>query len=270
MICVDIDGTLTNSEKKISHKTKSEIDRVVDDYGVEFVLVSARTPTALHLLSDELGLSHPVLIGINGALVVQVNSDTGHQDVLFSKTISKEDCRVMIDYAQEHNIYLAIFCENDWYTDHQDYWADREATNNGVPYKIMSWGDMRKNNVEPYKLMIRSHDVGEIARMMEYLESKNLTSTTIHLMSKGTLIEPTPSGVDKETAIRFVCEKKNINIDEVLAFGDGRNDLPMLECAGCGVAMGNAPDDVKAKSNEVTLSNDEDGIAVTLTKYFPK
>ncbi len=267
MVCVDIDGTLTNDQKEISPKTKIEIQRVMVNYEVEFVLVSARTPVALHLVSDQLELTHPILIGINGGLVVQVDSNSGRHDVLFSKTISSQDCRKMIDYAEENGIYLAAFCFDEWFTDHADYWADREAKNNGIPYKIMSWSEMKENTISPHKLMIRSDDIKKLDAMYEFLKLANLESVFIHRMS-GTLIEPTPSNVNKETAIRLVCEKMNIDSSQVLAFGDGHNDIHMLEFAGVGVAMGNAPDSVKEKADEITASNNEDGIALVLEKYF--
>jgi hydroxymethylpyrimidine pyrophosphatase-like HAD family hydrolase len=62
-------------------------------------------------------------------------------------------------------------------------------------------------------------------------------------------------------------EHFNIKKEEMIAIGDGFNDLPMIEYAGLGVAMGNAPDSIKAKANYVTLSNDEDGIAQALDKF---
>ena len=56
--------------------------------------------------------------------------------------------------------------------------------------------------------------------------------------------------------------------EETIAFGDGYNDLPMIEWAGTGVAMANAPEEIKNKADLVTLSNDEDGVAVILERYF--
>ena len=58
--------------------------------------------------------------------------------------------------------------------------------------------------------------------------------------------------------------------EEMMAFGDAQNDRSMIEYVGCGVAMGNASDELKAVADEITLSNDEDGIAASLLKHMPE
>ena len=69
-------------------------------------------------------------------------------------------------------------------------------------------------------------------------------------------------------SLRRVCERLGIAPAEVMAFGDAQNDMSMLDFAGYGVAMGNACAELKAMADEVTLSNNEDGIAVSLAKHF--
>jgi Cof subfamily protein (haloacid dehalogenase superfamily) len=82
--------------------------------------------------------------------------------------------------------------------------------------------------------------------------------------------EFTPLGVDKTRALRETFATLGIDATEVIAFGDAQNDRSMLEWAGTGVAMGNAVDEVKAIADEVTLSNNEDGIAVALERLAPE
>jgi len=77
-----------------------------------------------------------------------------------------------------------------------------------------------------------------------------------------------PHGVSKDTSLERVTWKLGISPDEVMAFGDAQNDLGMLNFAGIGVAMGNAVPELKAAADEVTLSNNDDGIAATLEKHF--
>ena len=80
--------------------------------------------------------------------------------------------------------------------------------------------------------------------------------------------EFTPLGVDKTSALLETFAKLDISTSEVIAFGDAQNDQSMIEWSGIGVAMGNAVDEVKAVANYVTLSNNEDGIAVALEKFL--
>ena len=76
--------------------------------------------------------------------------------------------------------------------------------------------------------------------------------------------------MDKSRALRETFAALGIDRAEVIAFGDAQNDRTMLEWAGVGVAMGNAVDEVKAAADHVTLSNDEDGIAVALEELCPE
>ena len=80
--------------------------------------------------------------------------------------------------------------------------------------------------------------------------------------------ESTVKGVSKSSSLGKACERLGITPSEVMAFGDAQNDISMLEFAGFGVAMGNACDELKALADEITLSNNDDGIAVSLAKHF--
>ena len=77
-----------------------------------------------------------------------------------------------------------------------------------------------------------------------------------------------PSGVSKAEGLDKICFRLGIGSDDVLAIGDGHNDMEMLQWAGLGVAMGNAPDDVKAIADEVGPHVDDDGVATVLGRYF--
>ena len=76
-----------------------------------------------------------------------------------------------------------------------------------------------------------------------------------------------PANASKTSAINVLQKKFNVKQSEIIAMGDNYNDIDMLEYAGLGIAMGNAPEEVKKHGNDVTLTNDEDGVAVALEKY---
>jgi Cof subfamily protein (haloacid dehalogenase superfamily) len=81
-------------------------------------------------------------------------------------------------------------------------------------------------------------------------------------------LEATMKGINKASTLQAVCDILDISPEEVMAFGDEQNDLKMIEFAGLGVAMGNACEKLKAVADEITLTNNEDGIAHTLEKYY--
>lgn len=74
----------------------------------------------------------------------------------------------------------------------------------------------------------------------------------------------------KGSAVRFLEDYFGVQTNEVIAFGDNFNDLDMLEHAGLGVAMGNAPNEIKQAANVVTVTNNEDGLALILEEKFPE
>lgn len=80
--------------------------------------------------------------------------------------------------------------------------------------------------------------------------------------------EFTAKGIDKAKALDTVLIPMGYKKEEMIAFGDGQNDASMVKYAGIGVAMKTAVDELKAVANEITLSNEEDGIAYTLSKYI--
>ena len=79
-------------------------------------------------------------------------------------------------------------------------------------------------------------------------------------------LEIVPLGIDKAKGLSILLDKVGMKRDELMAFGDGYNDIPMLQFAGTGVAMGNAAEEIKKAADKVALSNDDDGIAVFLEK----
>ena len=81
-------------------------------------------------------------------------------------------------------------------------------------------------------------------------------------------LELVPQGIDKALSLTVLLEATGVSREEVIAIGDGYNDLSMIKFAGMGIAMGNAQEPVKKAANEITLSNDEDGVAVAIEKHI--
>ena len=83
-------------------------------------------------------------------------------------------------------------------------------------------------------------------------------------------LELVPQGIDKAQSLSVLLNKLNMNREEMVAVGDGYNDLSMIQFAGLGVAMGNAQEPVKKAADYITLSNEEDGVAAVVNKFFTK
>lgn len=86
--------------------------------------------------------------------------------------------------------------------------------------------------------------------------------------SKPFFLEIVPVGIDKAQGLSILLDKTGMNPSDLIAFGDGYNDIPMLQFAGTGVAMGNAAQEIQKAADLVAQSNDDDGVALTLEKLI--
>jgi Cof subfamily protein (haloacid dehalogenase superfamily) len=258
LIAVDIDGTLLNSEGIITEKTREAIQRAVAK-GAIFSICTGRPIQGVEGFNSLLNLDSP-FITYNGAMIVMGKS----KEILFEQSLSPEVARNIIRIGKELETTMIIWSNNKLYVyeinDKTNYYNrvlkvdpiviedEEEILQNGVT-KILWYDDPK--NLEAYQVRLKE----------ELKDSCNFhTSQPIYL-------EFVDKNISKATAMEKIGEHFGIKREEMIAIGDGFNDLAMIEYAGLGVAMGNAPQAIKDRANYVTLSNDEDGIAHVLDKF---
>ncbi|WP_213087332.1 Cof-type HAD-IIB family hydrolase [Niallia circulans] len=270
---MDVDGTLTNNEKVISAKTK-EILLKAQKAGAILVLASGRPTSGLRDLAKELEMEkhHGLLVSFNGSKVVDCETD----EVLFNETMTVEQGQAVLEHMKKFEVIPMIDKDNYMYVNDV---FNNEITYNGNLINIMKY----ESRGGKYKLS----EVDDLAAFADYRLNKILTAGSDDYLQKHykEMMEPfkdtlncvftapfyfefTAQGIDKAKALDTVLIPRGYKKEEMIAFGDGHNDATMVEYAGIGVAMANAVDDLKAVADEVTRSNEEDGIAFTLRKYF--
>jgi Cof subfamily protein (haloacid dehalogenase superfamily) len=256
MICLDIDGTLLTSDHKISEKTKEVINVVSKEKQIPVVLVSARMPKGIFSLQDELNIQQPIIC-YSGALVL--NKD----NTLTNITIPIAEVRQVYNCAKATGAHISLYKDDEWFIEKMDPWAKQESEITNIQPSIVRFTELLngwdKENLGPNKILCMSEPVN-----IKVLETRLHTSSYNKLniyTSKPTYLEIMPNNVSKTSAIELLCRKYAIEMSEVVAIGDNYNDINMIEYAGLGIAMGNAPDKVKQCADYVTLSNDEDGVA---------
>lgn len=272
VILLDVDGTLTNSKKDITPKTKEALLKA-QDAGARLVLASGRTANGLKRYAKELKMDQHggLLVCSNGAEVV--NFETG--EILFQKAMSVEEGKAVLEHIKQFDIVPMIAKGEYMYTN--DVFNNTIQWNGG-PWNIMQY-EARSNNY----LLCEVEDLVpwcdfEITKILtfgqpEYLQEhyKEIGAPFDHLSHMFTAAyyyEFTAQGVDKTKAITETIEKLGYKPEEMMAFGDAQNDKSMVMYAGIGVAMGNATDELKDVADEITLSNEEDGIAISIYSHF--
>ncbi|RVT57460.1 HAD family phosphatase [Niallia taxi] len=273
VIIMDVDGTLTNNEKVIPAKTK-EVLLKAQKAGAILVLASGRPTSGLMDFAKELEMekNHGLLVSFNGSKVVDCETN----EVLFNETMTIEQGQTVLEHMKKFEVIPMI--------DKDNYMYVTDVFNNEIDYNGNSINIIKyESRGGKFKLS----EVDDLAAFADYPLNKILTAGSDDYLQKHykEMMEPfkdtlncvftapfyfefTAKGIDKAKALDTVLIPRGYKKEEMIAFGDGHNDATMVEYAGIGVAMANAVDDLKAVADEVTRSNDEDGIAYTLSKYF--
>jgi Cof subfamily protein (haloacid dehalogenase superfamily) len=266
MLCLDIDGTLLNSNHEVSFDTKHAIQSLPKDFPV--VLVSARMPKGITFLQTELQMKTPIIC-YSGALVIDIAEDGSYQPIL-NKTMALHHMKRIYNQAKMRHVHISFYKDDDWYVEYMDDWATQErdiAKTNPTVIDYQELFHTREYTHNGANKILCMGKEEEIENLELSLQNDCGGGLTIY-RSKPTYLEIMYHTVTKTSAIRFLQEKFNIKQSEIIAVGDNFNDIDMLQYAGLGVAMGNAPGQVKQSADEITSSNDDNGVARVIQKYL--
>lgn len=248
----DIDGTLLNSSYRITTLTRASIRRL-QEKGIPFVIVSGRGPSGIETILTENEFRCPI-ISCNGGLILDEN-----RDILYQWGFSQLRAGEIIKYMEEQQFDLSwnIYSGEDWLVkDKQDARVIREEYE--VKAQSKQGGlDSLPAGAEVNKILCIC-DPEKILEIEEKLKARFPDCSIVK--SSDTLLEIMEGGVTKAKAVRTLCGHWGIDIRDTIAFGDNYNDVDMLETVGYGIAMGNAPEEIKKKIGRVTLDHDHDGI----------
>ena len=252
----DIDGTLINRAHQLSDRTRRAVQRVIAR-GLPFVLVSARPPLAITPFTDAIGGKQP-LIAFNGALILD-----GNLNPLHSITLDNADLRHLETLLENRpHLHPNYYRNLEWTSPNPDNpWTSQEGDITGL--RATRKPEYLENI---HKILVMGE--AEAILTLEQQLKPQFPHLQIH-RSKPTYLEIANKAASKSQAIAFMADTFGVSMADTVAFGDNYNDLDMLRAAGYSIAMGNAPDDIKAQADYVTADNDQDGLAQVLEAWFP-
>ena len=276
-ILLDIDGTLTNSEKNITPKTKEALLKA-QEAGIRLAIVSARTEKGLARFGRELDFEHHhgIHIACNGADIK--DAETGK--VIYSKMMEKSLVKAILEHLKKFQVTPLITNDEYMYTN-DVFGCNLETEKDGKKeiFNVVKY-ESRSNEY----ILCEKKDLAEfwewdspkilVAGEPEYLKriaeemAAPFDDQTSHGFTAPHYYEFNPKGVDKAIAIQTAFESMGITPDEMMAFGDQKNDISMIRYVKYGIAMGNAIEEAKEAAFDVTLDNDHDGIAEAIYKYI--
>ena len=248
ILLFDLDGTLLRNDKTLSAYTLKTLSECKKNGYLIGISTSRGEQNCLGFLKD----IEPNIIISSGGALVRLNGE-----IIRTFSFSADEIREFIDAARR---ICGIDCEITVDTLDAHYWNFKIEPKE----QDKSWGDSIYTDFndfkqEALKICVEIHDTESAKELCE-----SFSELDSQRFSGGDWYKFTKTGITKEKAILAVCEACGTDVSEIVAFGDDYADIGMLKLCGIGVAMGNAIREVKEIADVVTLSNEEDSVAVYL------
>lgn len=261
-MALDLDGTLTNSDKEITPFTRNVLEEV-QQQGIRIVLASGRPPEGIRPLAEQLRLTQysGYIMAFNGGLIV--DCQTGKH--LFENYLSPSLYPLL--YEKCHKEDFAILTYLDGHIASEDInnkYVTHNAMRNRMPLFRLSNLLQQISFPEPKWIVVGEPE--KLIRLEKELQALFHEELSIY-RSEPYYLEILPSGINKRNGLKLIADSLGIQAKNVIACGDSYNDISMLGYAGLGIAMANANTEVKAAADYITLSNDEDGVAHAVKKF---
>lgn len=260
-IFLDMDNTLLSPDGSISEKNIS----VIKNLSIPVSLVSARAPFEMQFAIRDLDL-HTTQVAFNGGLIYKPTSTTYQR--VYSQAVNPQTAQEIIKvvYQKFPAASLNWYSDTVWYTDKSCKETDFETS---IMHETPVISSLSNETQTIYKFMLISFDPVLFNQLVSYLKQLNLPNVNI-MTSGDSYIEVTDTSATKANAITQIQTEENLQNDQLAAFGDGENDIPMFKKVGLPIAVANAAQDVKQYAKFVSTSNSEDGVANGIQQFIFK
>ncbi|MCL2487882.1 MAG: Cof-type HAD-IIB family hydrolase [Oscillospiraceae bacterium] len=259
LLAVDMDGTLLNSASELTERTKIAI-RAAINRGILFVPATGRPMLGMGFLNELLDDDLPFIV-YNGARVVTGKTEK----VLFSKSLDFRFAKDIYALGVSRNIPVVIWRDERLFVSRDC--AEIQKYRGISDAKMEIIGDIAMLSDQAVTKMIWILPQEQAGAYQDEMNAYFNGHVNCHT-SRPYLLEFVDTEASKGRALEEIGKIYGIDAKEMIAVGDSYNDLSMLEYAGLGVAMGNAPDDIQAVCQYVAPSNDEDGVAEVVEKFI--
>ncbi|WEK55439.1 MAG: Cof-type HAD-IIB family hydrolase [Candidatus Cohnella colombiensis] len=253
LIALDVDGTLINDQHEVTPRVRDAV-RAAAAQGVEIVLCTGRGSTSALPVLAELGLEG-TMITHNGASIV----DSATKAILAETEIPAALARRYVDFAKARGIHYDMNTAFELYVETME---DHVA----LMYESMFALPIARSEAEGFpEGMVKMSLFADKESLDQLEEAWGDWQHDLQTVRSGDyFIDVQHPNASKGAALEQLATLRGISRDQILAIGNYYNDVGMLTFAGWGVAMDNSPEDVKALADEVTVSNNEDGVALII------
>jgi 5-amino-6-(5-phospho-D-ribitylamino)uracil phosphatase len=268
MLVIDIDGTLLNPEGKITVPTLAAV-RAAQQAGIIVTLATARRYCNTGPIADELGLRIPLIL-YDGAMIVEHPRGT----ILHRQTLQASIAQQAVDILVRHGVQPVVHpdagLEEQIWTGPAEFdnlWLDAYFTVFSAMLRRMPYAQLCAGHADPLRVVAFDSEEA-IQGLMPEIAALDCSWTSIKRGNYGSSeLVVMRAGCSKASGMAALAKQFGLPLSQVMAIGDNNNDIDMLQCAGWGVAMGQAPRAVKAVARAVTASNAQDGAALAIERY---
>lgn len=267
MIALDIDGTTLTTNKELSERTRKALEKAIS-MGVHIVFSTGRSYNSL---SEEIkslnGVSY--VITSNGAHINEFRAG----NAIYNNYVYPGNAEKVLELREKYDIGIEVFIDGQAYIDAKTY---NDIKKNGCEYRNAEYVLWSRKPIDDISKMMRENKnvIENVNFCFETKEKYEMAKDEIYAIEKATItssfrnsLELGGENTSKRTALIELMRMLDIGPDHLMCCGDAPNDIPMIELAGIGVAMGNAWDEVKEKADFVTETNDADGVAIAIEKF---
>ena len=265
LLVVDVDGTLVNRYGKISAEDSAALAKA-QDLGVGVSLSTGRVLKACLNIIRQLSLNS-YHITFDGALV----SSPDHSQELYAQPIAKAVVKQMVALAHVYNLDLELFTVTDYFTERETWSTEAHRQFFDVEATIIDFTNLgEKARIIKGGLVTTTPEEAERAKRFcqQFGDSLHFSWARTPAYPGVDFINLLAPKVSKGKALETLASHLGISLTEVIAVGDGSNDISLLAAAGLAIAMGNAADEVKKVADYTTLDIDHSGVAAAINRFL--
>lgn len=260
---IDMDGTLLRKDHTVSDNTRQIIQELIEK-GIIIAPVSARPLHGIqHIIGDFIA-SHIPVVSLNGSYIFH------NDEIIYEVNIDTESAKKVHLLLSQYPVSAMYYSKMDWYAEADTAATKKEQKITEIPITIQPFEQTleiwEQTAHGPNKVLIAGDE--QVILDLETALLENFGSYLNVFKSQSRYVEVMHKNASKTHAIQLLMNYYGLKQEEIIAIGDNYNDKGMIEFAGVGVAMGNAPDEIKASADYVTDTNNNDGVAKALHHFF--
>lgn len=260
LLALDLDHTLLNDKREIDIRDAEAI-RAARDKGVAVTIATGRMFSAAHNFARDLNIDVPI-ITYQGSIIRKLISEEDLLHLRLTNVVAKR----AIEIAKKVDVHINVYDGDRLFVRKHNELVERYKKVNGIEV-IINKDFVDDLKIAPTKLVFIDNNYDKLNILQKNIEQKfqnnwDITRSFPHLLELG------HRQATKSKALEFLCKELAIKHHDIMAIGDGTNDIDMLKWSGIGVAMGNAPLEVKRIADWVTADNNNNGVAIAIEKYI--